>query len=122
MKQFKDFKSACNWLKDVVNACADDTRSAVAEQVYKDSREFTYYSDQGNTTHMYDTGQEFSDFQKGYIIERTPYVRRRYYEGGKPGSGNRRAEPRWFEKTWDRYKKDYQDMCINVFKKVKEGK
>ena len=118
MKQFKDFKGACDWLKDVVNVCADDTRSAVAEQVYKDSNEFTY-RESGD---MYKSGNSNSDFQKGYIIERTPYVRERYYVGGKAGAGNRRAEPRWFEKTWDRYKKDYQDMCINVFKKVKEGK
>lgn len=117
-KEFKDFKSACKWLKDVTNACANETRTAIAEQLYADSNEFTY-RESGT---MYKSGQTNSDFQKGYVIERSPYVRRRYYEGGKAGAGNRKAEPRWFEKTWNKYKDDYQGMCVKVFNKKKEGK
>ena len=78
-------------------------------------------------SHWYDTAKTIteadkmvSDFQKGYVIERSPYVRRRYYEGGKPGAGNRKAEPRWFDKTWNKYKEDYQGMCVTIFNKEKE--
>lgn len=115
-KQFKDFKSACDWLKNVCDATADKTRPAVAEQLYKDSNEFTYRE----SGEMYKSGATNSDFQKGYVIERSPYVRRRYYEGGKPGAGNRKAEPRWFDKTWNKYKEDYQGMCVTIFNKEKE--
>ena len=117
-KEFKDFKSACKWLKDVTDACANETRTAIAEQLYADSNEFTY-RDKGE---MYKSGRTNSDFKKGYVIERSSYVRRRYYEGGKPGKGNRKAEPRWFEKTWNKYKDDYQSKCVSVFNKKKEGK
>lgn len=115
MKQFKDFKSALNWTKDVINSCSDETKYAVSEQIYKDSNEFTYR----DTGDMYKSGQMNSNFQKGIITERSPYVRRRYYEGGKAGAGNRRAQPRWFEKTWAKYKNDYQQMCLNIFKQKK---
>jgi len=83
-KQFKDMKSACNWLKSVVDACANETRGNIAEQVYKDSNEFTYR----DTGEMYKSGSLHSEFKAGYVVERTPYVRRRYYEGGKAGAGN----------------------------------
>ena len=115
MKQFKDFKSALNWTKDVISSCSDETRYTVSEQIYKDSNEFTY-RDRGD---MYKSGQMNSNFQKGIITERSPYVRRRYYEGGKAGAGNRKAQPRWFEKTWAKYKNDYQQMCLNIFKQKK---
>ena len=115
MKQFKNFKSAFDWAKDVINSCSDETKYAVSEQIYKDSNEFTYR----DTGDMYKSGQTNSNFQKGIIIERSPYVRRRYYEGGKAGAGNRKAQPRWFEKTWAKYKNDYQQMCLNIFKQKK---
>lgn len=115
-KQFKNFKSACNWLKDVYNATANNTRIAISEQLYKDSNEFTYRE----SGEMYKSGTINSDFRNGYIIERSPYVRRRYFEGGKPGAGNRKAEPRWFDKTWNKHKEDYQSMCVTIFDKEKE--
>lgn len=117
-KQFKNMKSACNWLKNVMDACANETRENIAEQVYKDSNEFTYR----DTGEMYKSGSLHSEFKNGYIIERTPYVRRLYYEGGKAGAGNRQAEPRWFEKTWAKNSEDYQNMCANVFERKKSGK
>lgn len=116
-KQFKDLKSACKWIKDICEATANDTRTVIAEQVYKDSNEFTYR----DTGDMYKTGQSNSEFKKGIVIERNPYVRRRYYEGGAPGKGNKKAEAHWFEKTWDKYKEDYQNMCVSIFDK-KKGK
>lgn len=127
MKQFKDFKSALNWAKDVINSCSDETRYAVSEQIYKDSKEFTYWQ----TGEMYKSGELHSNFQKGIIIERSPYVRRRYYEGGVPGGKktkkiankkptyNHKAQPRWFEKAWAKRKNDYQQMCLNIFKQKK---
>ena len=117
-KQFKNMKSACTWLKSVVDACANETRGNIAEQVYKDSNEFTYR----DTGEMYKSGSLQREFKDGYVVERTPYVRRRYYEGGKAGTGNPKAEPRWFEKTWAKNSDDYQDMCISVFKRKKSGK
>ena len=119
MKQFKDFKSALNWAKEVISSCSDETRYAVSEQIYKDSKEFTYYSDQGNTFHMYDSGEINSQFEKGIIVERSPYVRRRYYEGGIARGKHKNAQPRWFEKTWAKYKNNYQQMCLNIFKQKK---
>lgn len=115
-KQFKDMKSACKWLKDVCDATANETRIAVTEQVYKDSNEFTYR----DTGEMYKSGQANSDFRNGIIIERSPYVRRRYYEGGIPRGKNKNAEARWFDKTWNKHKEDYQKMCLGVFNKEKE--
>ena len=114
-KEFKDMKSACKWVKQVVDACGNQTRRAVTEQVYKDSNEFTY-RESGD---MYKSGEANSQFAKGIITERSPYVRRRYYEGGKAGAGNRKAQPRWFEKTWSKYKDDYQKMCAKIFEMEK---
>lgn len=116
-KQFKDFKSACKWLKDVVDTCANNTRYTIAEQLYKDSDKYTY-RDSGE---LYKSGALNSDFVKGYVIERSPYARRRYYEGGKPGS-NKNAQPLWFEVTWNECKKDYQDMCVKIFNENKKGR
>ena len=68
-KQFKDMKSVCKWLKDVYDATANETRTTITEQVYKDSNEFTYR----DTGEMYKSGQANSDFRNGIIIERTPF-------------------------------------------------
>lgn len=84
----------------------ENSKEAIAEQVYKDSNEFTY-RESGD---MYKSGELHSNFKEGLIVERTPYVRRRYYEGGNAGAGNRKAQPRWFEKTVSKYKKDYLKM------------
>ena len=114
-KEFKDMKSACKWLKQVVDACSNQTRTAVTEQVYKNSDEFTYRE----SGEMYKSGKANSQFEKGIIIERSPYVRRRYFEGGEAGAGNIKAQPRWFEKTWSKYKDNYQKMCAKIFEKEK---
>lgn len=116
-KQFKNFKSAFDWTKKVIDDSKKDATSIIAEQVYKDSNEFTY-RESGD---MYESGELHSNFEKGIIIERIPYVRRRYYEGGKAGTGNVHAQPRWFDKTISKYKKDYQQMAINCINKAKKG-
>lgn len=91
-------------------------QSIIAEQVYKDSNEFTY-RESGD---MYKSGEMHSNFEKGVIIERTPYVRRRYYEGGTPGAGNKKAQPRWFDKTVAKYKNDYKTIAINATMEAKK--
>lgn len=106
MKKFNNFEDAFKWVKNIVQKGINDSKGTIAEQVYKDSNEFTY-RDSGD---MYKSGELHSNFKEGIIIERTPYVRRRYYEGGKAGAGNNKAQPRWFDKTVARYKKDYLNM------------
>lgn len=106
MKKFNDFDSAFKWVKNIVEKGVNDSKETIAEQVYKDSNEFTY-RESGD---MYKSGEMHSNFKEGIIIERTPYVRRRYYEGGKAGAGNKKAQPRWFDKTVAKYKKDYLNM------------
>lgn len=116
-KQFKDFNSAFKWAEEVLKEGLEESKEAVAEQVYKDSNEFTY-RESGD---MYKSGEMHSQFKEGIIIERTPYVRRRYYEGGKPGAGNLKAQPRWFDKTVAKYKKDYQKMIVDSINQAKKG-
>lgn len=117
MRTFKDFNSAFDWAKKVVKNGCEKSKEVIAEQVYKDSNQFTYRE----TGAMYQSGELNSNFKDGLIIERSPYVRRRYYEGGKPGAGNKNAQPRWFDKTVATYKKDYQQMAINCINNAKRG-
>lgn len=118
MKTFNNFKDAMNWaIKDVIVKGKSSAIPIVAEQIYKDSNEFTY-RESGN---MYQSGEHNSDFENGIIVERTPYVRRRYYEGGKPGAGNRQAQKKWFEKTVSKYGEDYNHMIANSINKAKKG-
>lgn len=118
MRKFDSLEKALNWVeKDVVKKAQEKAISSIAEQIYKDSNEFTYR----DTGQMYQSGEMHSQFEKGLVIERSPYVRRRYYEGGKAGVGNRQAQPRWFEKTFNKYKKDYQTMLVNAINDAKRG-
>lgn len=110
MKKFNNFKDAFKFVNDIVEKGVSDSKEAIAEQVYKDSKELTYYSDQGNTYHMYDSGELHSNFKEGIIIERAPYVRRRYYEGGVARGKHKKAQPRWFDKTVAKHKKEYLNM------------
>ena len=129
MKQFKDFDSAFKWTEEVIRKGTDKATEVVAEQVYKDSDEFTYRQ----SGEMYQSGELHSNFKEGIIIERTPYVRRRYYEGGVPGGKdttkvknkkptyNPKAQPRWFEKTVAKYKNNYKKQIINAINQAKKG-
>ena len=115
MKKFDNFKDAMLYAKHLVDEANKTYIGTVTEQVYKDSNEFTY-RESGD---MYKSGELFSQFNKGIIIERTPYARRRYYEGGKPGAGNRQAQPRWFDKTITKYRDDYISMYKNSLDEAK---
>ena len=121
MKKFNNFNDAMKWIeKDIIKKGSQKADPIIAEQIYKDSREFTYYGD--SNYHMYQSGELHSDFEKGLVIERTPYVRRRYYEGGTPGKNSPAlAQARWFEKTFDTYKDDYQKMLVNSLNEAKKG-
>lgn len=116
MKKFDSFEDAFKWTKKVIENGCISAEEIVAEQIYKDSNEFTYRE----TGAMYQSGAD-SNFKNGVITERTPYVRRRYYEGGKAGAGNRNAQPRWFEKTVAKYKKDYQNIAVKAIDMAKKG-
>ena len=111
MKKFNNAEDAFKWAKDVIEKGCITAEEKIAEEIYKDSNEFTYR----DTGEMYQTGEENSaSWKEGLIIERKPYVRRRYYEGGKPGAGNRKAQPRWFEKTVAKNNEKYQKQAQKV--------
>lgn len=116
MKKFNNFEDAFDFVKDIVKKGVNDSKEAIAEQVYSDSDEFTYrlHGD------MYKSGEMHSNFKEGIIIERTPYVRRRYYEGGNAGAGNPKAQPRWFDKTVAKHKSEYKDLVVKSIKKAKK--
>lgn len=117
MKKFDNFKDAMYYAKHVIDEANKTYIGAVTEQLYKDSNEFTYR----DTGDLYKSGELFSQFDKGIIIERTPYARRRYYEGGKPGAGNKKAQPHWFEKTFDKYRKEYESQYAKAVNQAKRG-
>lgn len=112
---FYDFKSAMLHAEAVMDATNKTFIGVIAEQIYKDSNEFTY-RESGD---MYKSGELLSKFNQGLIIERTPYARRRYYEGGKAGAGNKNAQPRWFEKTVTKYGDDYKKQWGKILKEKK---
>lgn len=119
MKVFKDFKSATNWIKnDVVKKGSENAIPIIAEQIYKDSNEFTY-RESGT---MYQSGEMHSNFEKGLVIERTPYVRRRYFQGGERGKASPpQARPRWFEEAFNKHKEEYKRQYVEAINKAKKG-
>ena len=110
MKKFNNAEDAFKWAKEVIEKGCVTAEEVIAEEIYKDSNEFTYRE----TGDMYKSGEMHSRFKQGIITERTPYVRRRYYEGGKPGAGNKKAQPRWFEKTVAKYNSKYIKQAQKV--------
>ena len=111
MKKFNNAEEAFKWAKEVIEKGCITAEEKIAEEIYKDSNEFTYR----DTGEMYQTGEENSaSWKEGLIIERKPYVRRRYYEGGKAGAGNPKAQPRWFEKTVAKNKDKYSKQAQKV--------
>ncbi len=117
MKQFNDFKSAFAHSKEVLNKSCTIAKELISEQIYKDSNAYTY-RDSGD---MYKSGEIHSEFTEGIIEERTPYVRRRYYEGGKAGAGNPNAKPKWFEEIVSEHKNDYQEQFNKAIELAKKG-
>ena len=111
MKKFNSFEEAFKWAQETIEKGCVTAEEKLAEEIYKDSDEFTYRE----TGEMYQTGEENSaSWKEGLIIERKPYVRRRYYEGGKAGAGNPKAQPRWFEKTVAKNKGKYEKQAQKV--------
>lgn len=115
MKKFNSFEDAFSWTKEVIEKGCVSAEEVVAEELYKDSDEFTY-RESGD---MYKSGEMHSKFKQGIITERAPYVRRRYYEGGNPGSGNPKAQPRWFEKAFEKYRSKYDKQAKETIDKQK---
>lgn len=117
MKKFNNFNSAFDWTKKIIEKGTQLATETIAEQVYKDSNDFTY-RESGD---MYKSGELHSNFKEGIIIERSPYVRRRYYEGGNPGKASPKlAQSKWFDKTVEIHKKKYQKMAVNAIKIAKK--
>lgn len=118
MKKFDNFKDAMFYAKHIMEEANKTYIGAVTEQLYKDSNEFTYR----DTGDMYKSGELFSQFNKGIIIERTPYVRKRYYEGGEPGkSSPAKAGPHWFERCFSDNKKKYEGQYVKSVNQAKKG-
>ena len=117
MKKFNNFEEAFKWTKEVIENGCVSAEAVIAEQIYKDSNEFTY-RESGD---MYKSGETHSKFQQGIITERTPYVRRRYYEGGTPGAGNKKAQPKKKKKTVAKYRNDYQEQASKIIDMQKKG-
>ena len=113
MKQFSNFSDAIAWIGKLQERAKQLVIPIIAEQVYKDSEKYTYE----DTKTMYRSGAIYSQFDKGYVILRTPYAKVRYYEGGKAGDGNRQAIPMWFEQTKKDNMKTYKNQYAKVFNK-----
>lgn len=117
MKKFDNFKDAMMYVKHIVDEANKTYIGAVTEQIYKDSEEYTYAMKHD----MYKSGTLHSDFGEGVIIERTPYVRRRYYEGGKPGKDSpQKAGPHWFERCVSDKKERYKNMYKDSLEEAKK--
>lgn len=117
MKKFNNAEDAFKWTKEVIKKGCVTAKEVIAEEIYKDSDEFTYRE----SGVMYESGEKHSRFKKGIITERSPYVRRRYYEGGKAGAGNPKAQPRWFEKTVEKYREKYAEQAKKIID-IQKGK
>lgn len=118
MKKFNNFIECTTFINNATKEGIKKSIGIVAEQIYKDSAEFTYR----DTGAMYQSGEANMDLENGVIVERSPYVRRRYYEGGNPGAKSpKEASARWYDKTWARYNEDYKKMSARaIIKHIKE--
>lgn len=114
MKKFNNFSDFTNWTKKVYEKTDKKVVPIIAEQWYKDSEKYIYIQEKI----MYKSAEIYSRFDEGIILYKTPYVRRRYYEGGK-GKGNPEAQPLWLEIAKNRHLKDYIAIYRKVFNEVK---
>lgn len=115
MRKFNDFNSAFKWTSDLIVATTRRALGIISEQVYKDSEKYTYKDSET----MYKSGALFSQFEKGTVVLRTPYVRVRYYKGGR-GSRNKMAVPQWFEITKTENIAKYKKQYSKIFNEVKK--
>ena len=88
----------------------------VSMEWLKDSNKYVY-KDRGD---LQDSAQIHSDFKNGIIRWRTPYARKRFYEGGSPGDGNRNARPRWSEHSKSENLAKYKRMQKKLMNDVKK--
>ena len=65
MKKFKNAKDAFEWAKEVIENGCVTAEEVIAEEIYKDSNEFTYR----DTGDMYKSGEMHSRFKEGIITE-----------------------------------------------------
>ena len=91
------------------------TLNVLSREWLKDSTPLVY-KDRGD---LQDSGLIFSDFEKGIIRWKTPYSRVRFYLGGIPGDGNRRAKPRWSEVSKKANLAKYKKIQIKLFNDIK---
>ena len=108
MKSFNNFSDAFNWKRRVVERASKEALPIITEEALKDSKKYTYIQD----STMFESAFLFSNFKTGLIVQRTPYVRRRYYEGGRP-TKNPNARSFWWEHT----KKENIDKYVKMFTK-----
>ena len=95
---------------------AEDRLLLVLSQEWlKDSNRYVY-KDQG---FLQDSAQIHSDFKKGIIRWRTPYARKRFYEGGSAGDGNRNARPRWSEHSKSENIQKYKRIQKKIMNQIK---
>lgn len=110
MKTFDNFSECFDWIGDFVKETGENSKEAIAKEVYEDSKEYTYIDTQA----MYDSGLN-SDFKNGYVVIKAPQVRWLYYTSGLQGHKNPKAVPMWFEKTKSENKDKYVTIYINTF-------
>ena len=104
-------------VKRVAKKTEDEILNVLSQEWAKDSNEFVYkdHGDLQDSVHLHST------FKLGILRWRTPYARRRYYEGGNPGDGNRNARPRWAEVAKAKHMSKYKKIEIKIFNKVKKA-
>lgn len=119
MKNFTSLASAQAWCLQVLKVGASDGIAPITEQLYKRSKPYTYYDQH----RMYESGEEGAgsgtSFKDGIVVEQTPYVRKRYYEGGKPNSSHPQGQARWWETTKRVYAKEIEQMAVKYINEAK---
>ena len=116
-RKFTKTAQVKSFLNEIVTNSSEKFVQTITEQFYKDSEEYTY----AESHEMYKSGARFSDFAQGIVSEKTPYVRRRYYEGGNPGAKSpSKAGTHWFERCFNDYKTDYEKQYDEILKQTKK--
>jgi hypothetical protein len=116
MKNFNDFETTFNWVKNIIEQTKSKTIKSVAEESYIDSKEFTYL----DTEDMYNSGKKYSEFDKGLVILKAPYVKVRYYIKAN-GKKNPLATIQWFEATKRKNIKKYSKQFLIELNEIKGG-
>ena len=105
-----------NWINKVNEETKKTAKKEIAEEWYKDSKKYTYIDTQA----MYDSGEIYSNFDKGIIILRAPQVKWLYYTTWKTPRHNLQAVPQWFEATKTENMQKYKNIYISNFEESKK--